>query len=520
MLNNKPKTKTFEFLTLFTMVIGTVIGSGIYMKNNELLQQTQNPIISIALWALVGFVCVISVRIFIEISSSTKHFGNGTIGNWTKLFINRKVASLFSIFYLVMYLPSTQAFFIGTFIMYFFQAIGVVIQPSTQISIYLAAGIFVLVGFTLLQMYKPKYNKTLQVFGTIFKFIPLVIALVAGFVLMDKTGGSSAMWNGGGETGGHWSTTSISKTAFIGGFGAILFSFDGYIYIANAQKDATHKDVVPKALFFGMIFVAIFYILMAISLFLGSPDGSIQKLFEKLLSGGAKTPTELVANLSRVISNSILIIICALNINVFTYIGAVDVQSDAEMGLLFSGKQKTTMTEKQAGWTQMAIVAMIYVIMVLLGFFIPIATAGWEGINTIITMEGIKTGIFYAPLTLMGEFASAVSALSFLLISAIVFAAISNRKTNKVKVDKVRFFLPLAIFSSVAMCLFTFFGIFTFVFPNEFLLDDKKWIETSGFIFTIMLVLSLILWIAVFLIQEKLLFKKYPNQMIIQELRQ
>ncbi|AVP49609.1 APC family permease [Williamsoniiplasma luminosum] len=512
MLRNKPKTKTFEFLTLFTMVIGTVMGAGIYMKNNELLQQTQNPIIAISLWVLVGFVCVISVRVFIEISSSTKHFGNGTIGNWAKLFINRKVASFFAIFYLVMYVPSTQAFFVGTFIMYFFQALGIVISPATQLSIYLAAGIAILTGFSLLQIYKPKYNKVLQVFGTIFKFIPLVIALVAGFILIDKTGGSSAMWNGG--TGGsQWSTTSISKTAFIGGFGAILFSFDGYIYIANAQKDATHKDVVPKALFFGMIFVSIFYALMAVSLFLGSPDGSIQQLFEKMLSGGS--PSKATADAARIISNVILIVICGLNINVFTYIGSVGVQADTEMGLLYAGKNQAKATPKKASWAQTLMVIIIYAIMILMGFFIPIATSGWEGINTVITPDMVKSNdIWYRPLTLMGEFASAISALSFILISAIVFAAVRNRKTNKVKVDKVKYFIPLAIFSSVAMCIFTFFGIFTFVFPNAFLLEGKPWIETGGLVFTTMLVFSIVMGIGSYFIQEKLLFKNKSSKEI------
>jgi len=41
--------QTFEFLTLFTMVVGTVIGAGIYIKNTEIIKATQNPIISIML---------------------------------------------------------------------------------------------------------------------------------------------------------------------------------------------------------------------------------------------------------------------------------------------------------------------------------------------------------------------------------------------------------------------------------------------------------------------------------------
>ncbi|SYV96621.1 Uncharacterised protein, partial [Mycoplasma putrefaciens] len=46
----KNKGKMFEFLTLFAMVIGTVVGAGIYIKNKEVLTGTHNPIIAIILW--------------------------------------------------------------------------------------------------------------------------------------------------------------------------------------------------------------------------------------------------------------------------------------------------------------------------------------------------------------------------------------------------------------------------------------------------------------------------------------
>ena len=81
MKKHRISEQTFEFLTLFTMVVGTVIGAGIYIKNTEIVKATQNPIISIMLWAIVGVVCFLSVLVFMEISSSTKHFGNGTMGN-------------------------------------------------------------------------------------------------------------------------------------------------------------------------------------------------------------------------------------------------------------------------------------------------------------------------------------------------------------------------------------------------------------------------------------------------------
>ncbi|MBY7703836.1 hypothetical protein JIY74_26610 [Vibrio harveyi] len=45
----KNKGRLFEFLTLFAMVVGTVIGAGIYIKNKLILEATHNPIIAIIL---------------------------------------------------------------------------------------------------------------------------------------------------------------------------------------------------------------------------------------------------------------------------------------------------------------------------------------------------------------------------------------------------------------------------------------------------------------------------------------
>lgn len=499
--NNESKTKLFEFLTLFTMVIGTVIGTGIYMKNNELLKQTQNPIVALVLWGVVGLVCVISMAVFVEISSSTKHIGNGTIGNWAKLFINRKVASWISMFYLLVYIPSSQAFFVGSFIMYLFDAIGMTMKPSEQLAIYLICGILILAAFTFLHVLAPKYGIALQVFGTIFKFIPLAIALIAGFVLIDRHGGMSAMFNGGYD-GATWSTSTYGGTAFIGGFGAILFSFDGYIYIANAQRDATHKEVVPKALFFGMIFVAIFYVLMALSLFLGSPDGSIQKLLEKVFAGGNQTPEEAknVAVVSRVISNVILMVISILNVNVFTYIGTVGVQSDADVGLLYAYKGKSKFTQKGAAWYQTITVGVVYVSLLLLGFFVPFGE--WDGITT--NMQGVSN---YLPLTLMGNFVSAISATTFFLVALVVFFAIKNRKTNKVEVIKVKFFIPLAWFSAIAMTIFTACGLFMFIVPNEVLSGKLVWWNSEGMVFTAFWALSLVSVFTFYFVQEKTFIK-------------
>ena len=511
------RTKSFEFMTLFMMVLGTVVGSGIYMKNSELLQQTKNPIIGIILWLVVGIVCVLSVIVFMEISSSTRHFGNGTMGNWTKLFINRKVASFFSLTYVFMYMPSCYAFFTGSFVTFLLQAIGKEITPSIQLTIYLVAGIVILLGFTTINVLKPIIGEKLQFFGTIFKFIPLIIALIAGFCLIDK---NSVMFNDG-YAGNDWNTHQWDPSLFLRGFGAILFSFDGYVYICNAQKGVTHKEQVPKALFAGMVFVTAFYLLIAISLFLGSPDGSIVSLFEKMFAGG-KSGSDIslgVRNASRITSNILLMIICLLNVNVFTIIGATSIESDADAKLLFIGKDKTSVSHAKTAFFQVGVSIVVYVVFILIGF---LATShGWNGIHT--NLDWVKEHVFHGsskdlnnqaliyflnkPSEYLGIIASADTAIAFIMIDVLIFAAVINRKTNKVKVEKYGGVVSCGIISGIFMFLFSILGIYAFIDPDP--THKTPWVQTSGIWFTVSMIVSLSIVLIVFLIQEHF-FKKYP----------
>ncbi|WP_051418460.1 APC family permease [Mesoplasma seiffertii] len=503
----KNKAKLFELLTLFTMVIGTVVGTGIYVKNNELLVETGNPIIAIILWFVVGMVCVGIVYVFIEISSATRKFGNGTIGNWTKLFVGRKAASLCSMMYLIIYVPSCQGIFTVLFVTYIFKIFNVVLPPGAMFSLYLFIGISMIVIFLFINMYSPfNASKKILLFGTFFKFIPLIIALFAGFILAGTNG---AMSNGGfGDQS--WSTSDFDPGLFIRGFGGILFSFDGFIYIANAQKTAKHKEVVPKALLFGMIFVAIFYVLMAISLFLGSPDGTIENVLVQVFGGkGAGT----------LITNLVSIVICFMGINIFSYIGVVGMQSDAQSRVVYSKGRNIDYIK--AGYIQMVASIIIFTLFLTLGF--GLSSGDWQGFGTstnIVNADGdnIYQGLVFGNAAkYVGIMSSTAACFGFSFITVLIFASIKNRMTNKVEVEKIKGFLPVAWVSGILLALFVILGIYTFLVPIDVYkgvkVDDiyvkTKWIESSGFIFLLLLIAGISAIAVLYFIQEYK-FKKDP----------
>ncbi|WP_051591885.1 APC family permease [Mesoplasma syrphidae] len=489
----KNKAKLFELLTLFTMVVGTVVGTGIYVKNNELLVETGNPIIAIILWFVVGMVCVGIVYVFIEISSSTRKFGNGTVGNWTKLFVGRKAASVCSMMYMIIYVPSCQGIFTVLFVTYIFKIFNVVLPPGAMFSLYLFIGISMIVIFLFINMYSPfNASKKILIFGTFFKFIPLIIALFAGFILAGPNG---AMSNGG-LNDQSWSTSDFDPGLFIRGFGGILFSFDGFIYIANAQKTAKHKEVVPKALLFGMIFVAIFYVLMAISLFLGSPDGTIENILIQVFGG--KGAGSLITNL-------VSIVICFIGINIFSYIGVVGMQSDAQSRVVYSKGRNIDYIK--AGYIQMIASIIVFTLFLTLGF--GLFSGNWHGFQTSIDIDNYQNLVFGHAAKYVGIMSSTAACFGFSFITLLIFSAIRNRWTNKVEVLKIKGFLPVAWVSGILLATFVILGIYTFLVPIDVYKGQTSWIESSGFIFLLLLLAGISAIAILYFIQEYK-FKKDP----------
>ncbi|ATG97725.1 APC family permease [Mesoplasma lactucae] len=492
-MKKKGNRKAFEFLTLFVMVIGSVIGAGIYIKNSSIVKETGNPIIAIILWVIVGIICTLAIIVFMEIASATKDVGNGTAPNWAKIFINRKTASFFSLVYTIILWPSYYSLFAGTFVYYMLVLIGVDLSAGSQLAIYLSLGIFLLVGFYLFNGLLPKYSKWVQIGGNIFKFIPLLIALVAGFCMIDS---NSAMFNGG-FNGAEWSEKQWEASSFFRGFGGILLSFDAFYFIANSQKTAKNKDVVPKALFVGMVFAALFYVLMAVSLFLGSPDGSIFELFAKMFGEDSKV--------SAILPPVLMMIICLLSINMFTAFGMANLESDVEAKLVYVGKRRGKVSLFKCGSVQIIFTVIVYVAFTLMGFFIPRAGYSWGSFSNY-NKDGILA-IADQPTDFLSIMGSVAAILSFVMVDILIFACLVNRKTNKVKVDRYKGVPVLGTISGIAIAVFIIGGLYTYIDVDPKHVTPFK--DTIGLYFLILFIAMLAIVTIAFFIQEAL-FKKYP----------
>jgi APA family basic amino acid/polyamine antiporter len=209
------------------------------------------------------------------------------------------------------------------------------------------------------------------------------------------------------------------------------------------QSEIQNKAIVSKAILSGVIFVAIFYVLLAAALFLGSKDGSVVGFFEYMFTGfkNVENISPQTRQAAVLVANIVLVFVSFLGLNSYTLIGPNFAYTDINTGLIFFNGKK--ITRKFAGVIQ---------ILLAIVFYIPMVT-------TSILVEKRPTYLY-------DQISNVTSMMDFLFYLILVVAAFTNRFTRKVKVDKVKswVFFVSAIYGMITLtilCGFSFYNYFT-----------------------------------------------------------
>ncbi|AGR42535.1 APC family permease [Spiroplasma diminutum] len=485
---NKAKNKTFEFLTIFSMVFGIVVGSGIYLKNRTepggvLHEAGQNPWLALTVWMFIGVLCSMIMLTFIEAASATEKDGHSTAQSWANKFINRRTASLFSIMYICMYLPilaglgalftvktifdGINEFYIITNGVNLVNKIGKVEWMSLELFI----STLVLVGFSLMNIYTHKPSKLIQSIFTIIKFLPLITIVIGGFTLFLTNSNSNNSFNPE-EPYDNWSMNSFFATMI-----PILFAFDGFIYAATLQKDCEHKQVVAPAMMSAIIAVTAFYIIITVSIFFGASDGNVFKLFDNLFQ---KEPW--IALLFK------LIIACTIltTVNGYTTLIPKTVHSAVEENFIYKKNHTTEIGYIKSGFIGMIITLTIYVLFLIIS--IPL---GWNDSSGEINYFIVAN--YSSNTTVMFGF------LAYLIIMIYV---LHNRRTKKVEVRKAKGGFAIGIISTSILSIILVYAYF------DFLINKFKSGKIENMIDPIILIFFAIVLLIAWIINEVLISKQ------------
>ena len=253
------KTRRFGLLMSIAMIVGIVIGSGIFFKADDILIQTNGNVLMGCLVLLFGAIGII--------------FGGITISEWAKLTddagglivyaekaFGRVFAFLLGWFQSTVYFPALVAI-----VAFVASNYTVALFPQLNVSgsgVWLVSLIYLLLIY-IMNIMSSKLSEFFQTSSMFIKLIPLFLIAIFGLIFGDPSGLSS-----------HAITLPVMMSS-TGAIVAVAFSYDGWaIAPAIGHEIKNSKRNLPIALIISPLIILIVYVsyFVGISLLIGPKE--------------------------------------------------------------------------------------------------------------------------------------------------------------------------------------------------------------------------------------------------------
>ncbi|MHA6727946.1 APC family permease [Chryseobacterium sp. A301] len=276
MENQKQLVAKYGLFTAISMVVGQVIGSGIFFKVDDVLFATEGS----ALAGLLGFFIVGISVIFASITMANYAQlipKDGGILSYVEYRFGSKASALVGWIYLSLFYPLLTAVLFTVSGIYISHFIAEFYSFTPSFLHYSAVGFLCSFVFFLFNIYRPKSSGLFQQLTTVLKLIPLLLIASFGVLSMlpesQDVSAVSALSSSSSLSSGSSFWTLVAAS-----FIPIAFAFDGW-YIAtqisgevkNARKN------LPKALIIGTSLVLVVYVLYYLGIVLRMSPESIME---------------------------------------------------------------------------------------------------------------------------------------------------------------------------------------------------------------------------------------------------
>lgn len=249
--------KKYGLWTATSMVVGVVIGSGVFFKADDVLKMTNGNIyIALVAWILGAMAMVFGALVVSEFAQRIEK-ANGIVDYYERAY-GKRMGYLMGWFNGILYyspLSAILAWISATYTLVLFN----VPQGDNSNATWIIAFIYIAIIY-IMNYFAPVLAGKLQVTTTVIKLIPLGLIAIVGTIFGLRNGVLLEGFIGGAkEASNHMGSLSSAVVS-------TAFAFDGWISavtINNEIKDA--KKNLPRALVIGAIIVLIVYV----SYFLG-----------------------------------------------------------------------------------------------------------------------------------------------------------------------------------------------------------------------------------------------------------
>ena len=273
----KKLTKKYGLLTAIAMVVGIVVGSGVFFKAQNILNATDGDMpLGILAWLIGGAVMIVCAYCFAAMATKYEKV-NGLV-DYAEAACGKKYAYMTGWFMTMIYYPCITSVLAWLSARYTLEVFGMM-EPTSGTCLALA-GLYLCAVYAMNAL-SPVIAGKFQVSATVIKLIPLSLMAVAGTIyglIVKPDGASQALLiqNFATAKGGN---TDI----LFGSVVATAFAYEGWIVATaiNAElKDA--KKNLPRALTLGTAIVMCVYI----AYYIGVAGGAT---VETLRNDGATT---------------------------------------------------------------------------------------------------------------------------------------------------------------------------------------------------------------------------------------
>ncbi|WP_206458603.1 APC family permease [Anaerovorax sp. IOR16] len=246
--------RQYGLFTSIAMIVGIVIGSGIFFKSDNILVYTQgNVMLGILLFCIAAFAIIFGSLSISQLASLTDNPG-GFI-TYAEEFVSPRFGAAFGWFQVFIYYPSLVVVVSWVIGIYMSQLFGWDLGLNGQVLIGILWFILCFAYNTL----SAKIGGYFQNASTIIKLIPLFVIAISGLLFGEP---ANVFNNPSPEA-----ANATKSLLWMAGIGPIAYSFDGWIIataVAHEVKDS--KKNMPRALVAAPLFILGCYLLYFIGI--------------------------------------------------------------------------------------------------------------------------------------------------------------------------------------------------------------------------------------------------------------
>lgn len=259
---NNELRRSLGFGSAISIVIGTIIGSGIFFKQASILDSAGSSTMAIAAWIFGGVITLTAGLTIAEIGAQMPYTGGLYV--YVENLYGRICGFLAGWMQVIVYGPAIIASVAG------FMSIMITNLFGIDAKWRIPVALITIIAIGLMNFLENNVAAAFSVITTIGKMIPIAAIIIFGLFW----GHQDAL----GQT-----VSEVNRST--GGFGvavlATLFGYDGWILIANLGGEMKNpQKLLPRAIILGITAVLIIYTLITVGILKFLPVNTIHRLGE------------------------------------------------------------------------------------------------------------------------------------------------------------------------------------------------------------------------------------------------